>query len=94
VADVLVHPLHTSHLGVILMDNIRLQDIHLLLLLPGVHRTGGDGSYPKDIADHGHWSIVIPSDDYLGLILQDNSLMVAPLLLLELLHNRQGRISL
>jgi hypothetical protein len=91
---VLVKSIHPPpHIGVILLHYVRLGDLQVPLVHPGVPGAGAEGLNGQDVTDHCHRGIVIPSVNDLRLILQDYSLMVTPFFLFELLHSGEWGVS-
>jgi hypothetical protein len=91
---VLVEPVDAKHVLVVLVDHVWLGDVHVFLVPPVVSGYCVHGLVPEDGAGQHQWGVVIPLCDYLGLVREDNGLVVAPGLLLELVHRCQRRATL
>jgi hypothetical protein len=60
---VLVKTVHLSNALVVLLADVRLQDIQVPHGSPVVPGVGGEGLCPQEVADHHHdWSVVISPD--------------------------------
>ncbi len=91
---VLVKAVDPKHELVVLGDHMRLRDLDILLLCPGVPGGCPQRLVTKAGADQSHRSVVIPPRQYQGLVREDDCLVVAPGHLLEFIHRCERWLAL
>ncbi len=73
---ILIESVNTTHAHIVLPDNVRLRHMDVILGSPDVAGPGGNRVCPQDVAHRGHWHIVVPSQNNLGLVQEDCCLKV------------------
>ena len=88
--QVLSGSVHSSHVPIVLVDDVGLWDLHIILGCPGVAGGSRHGLVTQAGTDQSNSRVVIPPGDNLRLVLEHNGLMVSPLILLELVNGGEG----